>query len=793
MSIANISSKTGSVSDGHESRVKDSRQRPGDSEISKALAMLDIVGINSTKLFGIIAEEVRAILQVNRVVVWYYIPSLHRLVVEQEGVGAEALYLTQEDVDLLIQDSAIWDDDLDGLRLELVIKSFGLSGKQNQLILSLPACGIGCSALLLCQVSDIQQAKRVVQSSKELLGQIGSMISNYFALQRARHHEAQLEALYETAGEISAELDLDSVLKAIVTRAKNLVRVPISYIMLVDHELSDLYMCTTIGTKSREFATLRLAVGSGLGGRTAKEIKPFYTKDYLNDQHFQHLSDVDEAVRLEGIKSILGVPLKALQKFVGVLYVADRAERVFSGNDVEVLSSLAHHATLAVSNSALYESVANALNEVERMQRMAAEQYQKLQASDALNRILSELIALGEGIDGVTRQLADLVEGHVVVCDERGKAISSAGEPEDDFSCMLVSKERKSFGSAGGEIDKAFTRLKERESFVVAGSSTSRRKECLVVPVTVRGDVLGSIWIRVGPERLAEQQAILEGATRVIALELAHSRALAALEARMHGEWLEALLSCRPETVAAIVRRGIELGVDVSKPHYVGVVSLLEDDSNVVGGATGAKRRDTQDDLVKALAAEDECAFAGVVSGLVVALIPSSHTDPGATLSRLLARKTTGELSYHAAVSDVVREVTDYGDAFDEARRGLLLAPEQARQWVIDLAKAGILPLLFKRGGDAELRRFVEEVLGAVISYDEHHEGNLCMTLQAYAETGGSAGRTATILGVHVNTVYYRLRKLETLLGREFVKPERLLDIQVAFLARRFLSTHVNY
>ncbi len=759
--------------------------------ISKNLALLELSGLDSAKIFGIIAAEVRAILGVPRVVIWHYVPSLHRLIVEQDGVEIDALYISLIDADILMQAPAIWTTYPDGVKAELVTKSFGITDTSNEVAVCLPLCGMECSAVLLFQVPDVNTANRVIDSSRALVAQIGAVMSNYSALERASYHEAQLEALYETAGEISAELDLDSVLRAIASRAKKLVDAPISYIMLVDRELSDVYMCTTIGTTSREFSTLRLALGDGLGGRTAQEIRPLYTKDYLNDQHFRHVPDVDQAVRLEGIKSILGVPMKALTKFVGVLYVADRTERVFTDSDVEVLSSLAHHATLAVGNSALYESVATALDQLERMQEVAAEQFRKLKASDALNQILSELIVLGEGIDGVTRQLAGLVDGHVVVCDEHGCVISSAGEPEDEFSWALASRggrPRRTRGGIAGEIEEVIGGLEHGQSVVLPGSSASRLKECLVVPVSAGGEVMGSIWIRVAAERLAEQQAVLEGATRVVALELAHGRAIAALEARMHGELLEDLLTCRPEAMATIVRRGIELGVDLASPHHVGVISLRVTDPGAGDRTRGMRPRAAQDDLVKALAAAQDCSFVGVVSGLVVVLMPAGSGDPGSMLRHLLARQAGSDVSYHAAVSEVVRDVGGYGDAFDAAKRGLVLAPDGSFLSVVDLSKAGILPLLFRRGGDTELRRFADRVLGTVVSYDERHAADLCRTLQAYADAGGSPGGAATILGVHVNTVYYRLKKLETLLGRDFLEPQRLVDIQVALLARRFLA-----
>ena len=49
----------------------------------------------------------------------------------------------------------------------------------------------------------------------------------------------------------------------------------------------------------------------------AQQRAAVYTSDYLNDARFSHDPAVDDAVRREGIKSILGVPMKAFDTFVG--------------------------------------------------------------------------------------------------------------------------------------------------------------------------------------------------------------------------------------------------------------------------------------------------------------------------------------------------------------------------------------------------------------------------------------------------------------------------------------------
>ena len=62
-------------------------------------------------------------------------------------------------------------------------------------------------------------------------------------------------------------------------------------------------------------------------------------------------------------------------------------------------------------------------------------------------------------------------------------------------------------------------------------------------------------------------------------------------------------------------------------------------------------------------------------------------------------------------------------------------------------------------------RRFVERELGRLASRDDTTR-RLSATVRTYLDENGSRGRTAKRLHIHENTVAYRLRQAEELLGR---------------------------
>ncbi len=75
------------------------------------------------------------------------------------------------------------------------------------------------------------------------------------------------------------------------------------------------------------------------------------------------------------------------------------------------------------------------------------------------------------------------------------------------------------------------------------------------------------------------------------------------------------------------------------------------------------------------------------------------------------------------------------------------------------------------------LRSFRERLLGPLLAYDERHRAELLPTLREFLACSGSWHACAAKMYVHVNTVRYRIRRIEELTGRDLSS----LDDQVDF------------
>jgi DNA-binding PucR family transcriptional regulator len=92
--------------------------------------------------------------------------------------------------------------------------------------------------------------------------------------------------------------------------------------------------------------------------------------------------------------------------------------------------------------------------------------------------------------------------------------------------------------------------------------------------------------------------------------------------------------------------------------------------------------------------------------------------------------------------------------------------------------------LLLAAVPDDVRRTFATRVLGPVLEYDDRNAAGLLDTLSAFMACDGSWSRTAEMLHVHVNTVRYRIERVEALTGRTLTRLEDRVDV---FLALRSL------
>ena len=139
-----------------------------------------------------------------------------------------------------------------------------------------------------------------------------------------------------------AHVELNELLLDLLERATDLLEADTATVLLVDASGTDLVARAARGIEEEVRQGVRVPVGEGFAGRIAAEARPLI------------LDQVDETTVSnpilwhKGIRSMLGVPLMADDKVIGVVHVGSLGARRFTDHDAEVLTLVADRVGAAV-------------------------------------------------------------------------------------------------------------------------------------------------------------------------------------------------------------------------------------------------------------------------------------------------------------------------------------------------------------------------------------------------------------------------------------------------------------
>jgi purine catabolism regulator len=106
---------------------------------------------------------------------------------------------------------------------------------------------------------------------------------------------------------------------------------------------------------------------------------------------------------------------------------------------------------------------------------------------------------------------------------------------------------------------------------------------------------------------------------------------------------------------------------------------------------------------------------------------------------------------------------------------------------ILFFEELGVYQLLLGANDGKTLQSFVERYLGPLIEHDRTKGSELLLTLKVFLDHDASKQLAAQKLFIVRQSLYYRLEKIEELLGEDFMSPEHRLAIQVSLRAYQML------
>lgn len=253
---------------------------------------------------------------------------------------------------------------------------------------------------------------------------------------------------------------------------------------------------------------------------------------------------------------------------------------------------------------------------------------------------------------------------------------------------------------------------------------------------------------------------------------------------------LRGVLQRRTETVQAILRGE---PVDTEQATQQLGYNLHRHQTALVLWSTEAAPAAEISEQLEVVAAE-AAALAGAASPLTVQSAARTvwawlATGPDPKLARIADAPTLRQYPHlRVAVGEPARGLDGFRDSHREAVRAQAVVSEADGEQVTHYRDVEVLSCLTGDRDDAALRALVARELGGLSAPGDGMR-RLRATAQAYVQAGGNARAAAARLGVHKNTVLYRLRQIEELLGHPI--DERRLSLEIALLLADAHGTRV--
>ncbi|RPI88330.1 MAG: GAF domain-containing protein [Chloroflexi bacterium] len=276
-------------------------------------------------------------------------PAGYQVTIFQDCSTAEKLIKAQMPSVVIITDHG---DELKGFKnVSYLLEQYpGLTviylPERHSVELELDVLRAGASAYLAPPVSNdilLETVKRTSERSKR--------IQDWANLQLKRNTKTlkkrldSLETLQQIGRSVTALLDLDGVLKAVVDAAVELTGAEKGSLLLLDDETGELYMRASRNFNEDFVRTFRLPIRDSLPGEVLRSGKPLLIRE-----------EQPKKIKTSYlVYNLIYVPLQVHGRIIGVLGVDNRQGGThFEEEHLTIASTLGDYASIAIENARLY-------------------------------------------------------------------------------------------------------------------------------------------------------------------------------------------------------------------------------------------------------------------------------------------------------------------------------------------------------------------------------------------------------------------------------------------------------
>ena len=581
----------------------------------------------------------------------------------------------------------------------------------------------------------------------------------------------ELSFLVRLAQAAASTQSSDELLDLIIRETTSAIGTDVCSLYLLTPS-QELLLTATNGLNENMVGKVTMKVGEGITGWVADSRRASVVPDVAKEPHWKWVPGLDE----DRFHSMASVPIESGPRLVGVLNVQSTERRDFTHADVDFLRAIA-------------AQVAGILERSE-LQRRTEVQLAEIRLSHDIHERFTKLSLDGAGIPSILEVIGSLAGGRAALYSADGYRVRGAGAgraqgaPQNESSDGMPQRIHvPAFGSA------------TRELRLTAGRPP---RPLDVVPVRAGAEMLALLVVAVDEEAVDPEGRLraLEHGSTVLALELSKERAAAEVERRLRGDLVEEVLAggLDADEAERVARQAERLGHRLPQRAWVVVLEADDDKTEAALAARGQ-----QDRLDMALSGLVRSRMPGALtlvrSASAVFLVPDELAADLAAVEKLAGQVLAAAApvmkpgSASVGIGNLANGVGELARSHVEARQSLRLTRRAGgRGRVASYRSLGAFRLLLEVQSADALSRFVTELLGPLLQYAQSRDTPLLETLEALSAARWIRRAAARNLGIHINSMSYRVERIEALTGLQLDDPETRVAISIALRARAMLG-----
>jgi GAF domain-containing protein/nitrogen-specific signal transduction histidine kinase len=431
--------------------------------------------------------------------IWKYSLPKPNSKLPQRLPDAPIFHRLQESLGVFATDSVSTEADLAPLSRFL--------GQETRSLLVLPLVSSGNlrALIFICQNQAIRFSLTEIELARTLTNQASIALENARLYQSTLSTAERFSILNQASYQVSTNLDPEQIYTAVHKAAQRLMPVESFVISLLDEETNEIEGVYLVDEEKRSPVT-RIPRDQGLSGQVITSGQPLL----LHGAETVENSGSVIYGKPDTPLSILAVPMTLSGRTVGMLSAQSYQPNVYTEDDLQILSTLANQAAVAIQNSRLFNETERLARELEmRVVERTAQLQHEQQNTETLLRILTEVSAsldLDRALNRTLALLNDAIgaeQGTIMLLNAEDNLLHfRAGY---GYLSDKVSGEGRGFklkigeGLAGWVVGRRepalINDLVNDPRWVRTSASSREHRSAIAMPLLVAEDVIGVLMV----------------------------------------------------------------------------------------------------------------------------------------------------------------------------------------------------------------------------------------------------------------------------------------------------------